>query len=69
MKVRAAIEKLQQEIREPTVRQTFGGDAGLGERGAETSTERSRAPTGDYNLCLQMVSRGYFWRCFSAQSS
>ena len=35
VKVPAAIEKLQQEIRNRTVRQTFGGDAGLGERGAQ----------------------------------
>ena len=34
MKVQAAIEKLQQEVLNRTVRQTFGGDAGLGERGA-----------------------------------
>jgi threonyl-tRNA synthetase len=34
MKVEAAIEKLQAEIAARTVRQTFGGDAGLGERGA-----------------------------------
>jgi threonyl-tRNA synthetase len=34
VKVQAAIERLQQEILNRTVRQTFGGDAGLGERGA-----------------------------------
>jgi len=34
VQVPAAIEKLQIEIRNRTVRQTFGGDAGLGERGA-----------------------------------
>jgi threonyl-tRNA synthetase len=32
MKVEAALDKLQQEIAARTVRQTFGGDAGLGER-------------------------------------
>jgi threonyl-tRNA synthetase len=35
MKVSAAVDKLQQEIRDRTVRQTFGGDAGLGDRGAQ----------------------------------
>jgi threonyl-tRNA synthetase len=35
MKVHAAVDKLQQEIRDRTVRQTFGGDAGLGDRGAQ----------------------------------
>ncbi|MHB9078713.1 MAG: threonine--tRNA ligase [Pirellulaceae bacterium] len=35
MKVLAAVDKLQQEIRDRTVRQTFGGDAGLGDRGAQ----------------------------------
>ncbi len=34
MKVEAAIEKLQQEIAARTVRQTFGGNAGLADRGA-----------------------------------
>jgi threonyl-tRNA synthetase len=34
VKVPAAIDKLQQEIGDRTVRQTFGGNAGLGERGA-----------------------------------
>lgn len=35
MKVAAAVDKLLQEVRERTVRQTFGGDAGLGDRGAQ----------------------------------
>ncbi len=34
MDTAAAIAKLQQEIDDRTVRQTFGGDAGLGDRGA-----------------------------------
>jgi threonyl-tRNA synthetase len=34
VKVQAAIDKLQQEVRNRTVRQSFGSDAGLGERGA-----------------------------------
>ncbi len=33
MDVAAAIDKLQEEVAARTVRQTFGGDAGLGERG------------------------------------
>ena len=37
MKVDAAIEKLQQEVADRTVRQKFSGDAGLGDRG--TSNE------------------------------
>ncbi|MFO7901253.1 MAG: threonine--tRNA ligase [Planctomycetota bacterium] len=35
MSCEAAIDRLQQEIEARTVRQTFGGDAGLGERGAQ----------------------------------
>ena len=37
MRVDSAIEKLQQEVAARTVRQTFSGDAGLGDRG--TSNE------------------------------
>ena len=35
MKVAEAVEKLQQEVADRTVRRTFSGDAGLGERGAD----------------------------------
>jgi threonyl-tRNA synthetase len=34
MKISQAIHKLQEEIRDRTVRRTFGGHAGLGDRGA-----------------------------------
>ena len=34
MTVAAAIQKFQQEIADRTVRQTYGGNAGLAERGA-----------------------------------
>jgi threonyl-tRNA synthetase len=34
MSVEAAIDKLRQEVADRTVRQTFGGDAGLGDRGS-----------------------------------
>jgi threonyl-tRNA synthetase len=34
MSVEAAITKLQQEVAERTVRQSFASDAGLGERGS-----------------------------------
>lgn len=36
MKVDEALERLRQEIEARTVRQTFGGDAGLGERAADS---------------------------------
>ncbi|MHB0960734.1 MAG: threonine--tRNA ligase [Pirellulaceae bacterium] len=35
LKIDAAVDKLLQEVRDRTVRQTFGSDAGLGERGAQ----------------------------------
>ena len=35
MSIAAAIEKLEQEIADRTVRKTYGGDAGLGDRGSQ----------------------------------